>query len=108
MRIISKSKVEDCFDGSSVYRYWFAERWTRASIQELRALGELEYFADFPKPFFRVCSKNGMQFKGVEGESSCQVVYPRQDKEAICRGFEDHFESEDVSTTAQVDERSSA
>jgi len=83
MTIVRVEKVEDCFDGSSVYRYWLDRTWTREDILGLQALGELEYFADFPRPFFRLHCPDGMQAKGVEGEDNCQAVFPSRDRETI-------------------------
>ncbi len=89
MRIVQVKKVEDCFDGSSVYRYWFDTPWTRDAIMGLKALGDLEYFADFPRPFFRVCGHRGLHVKGVEGEDNCQAIFPKQGKEEIQNEFGD-------------------
>lgn len=36
-------------------------------LLRLSALGELDYFADFPRPFFRIRAAGGLQLKGVEG-----------------------------------------
>lgn len=91
MRIDSAVKQEDCFDGDSAARYWFDEAWTRASIQHLAALGKLDYFSSFPRPFFRVVSKSGMQVKGVEGDKSCLVVFPKGGREAAIDEFERQF-----------------
>lgn len=81
MYVTEVKKVEDCFDGSSVFRYWFDQPWTPETINRLEALGKLDYFADFPRPFFRLSATSGLQVKGVEGEDSCQVVLPREGRE---------------------------
>jgi hypothetical protein len=92
MKISEILKIEDCFDGSSVFQYHFDLPWTRESISVLRQLGELDYFPDFPRPFFRLHTSNGLQIKGVEGEDNCRVIFPRKDKESIKEGFESIFE----------------
>ncbi|MBN1346123.1 MAG: hypothetical protein JXQ73_25775 [Phycisphaerae bacterium] len=91
MRILEIKKVEDCFDGSSVYSYRFDVAWTRESIRRLDSLGELEYFPDFPRPFFRLLGSGGLQVKGVEGETSCRVIFPRKDMTEIKQAFEESF-----------------
>lgn len=91
MQIINIRKVEDCFDGSAVYSYEFDIVWTYEQIQELEIVGELSYYRDFPKPFFRVKTSEGMQIKGVEGENSCTVFLPHKGKEEMKRKFEMHF-----------------
>ncbi|MBN1942469.1 MAG: hypothetical protein JW849_04155 [Phycisphaerae bacterium] len=83
-------KVEDCFDGSTVYEYILDGPWTRESIARLDALGTLEYFPEFSKPFFRLVGSLGYQVKGIEGENHCRVILPRIGKEKayeILTGF---------------------
>ncbi len=92
MNILERKKIEDCFDGSSVYGYVFDTKWTRETIHELRSLGELEYFPDFPRPFFRLRGEGGLQVKGVEGENNCRVIFPRQKKEVVQENFEKHVQ----------------
>jgi hypothetical protein len=92
VKITTAQKVEDCFDGSAVFVYRFDLPWTSGRVQALRALGELEYFPDFPRPFFRVRTPTGLQVKGVCGESSCRVIFPREGREAVRSAFERHFQ----------------
>ncbi len=91
MTIKDVKLVEDCFDGSSILRYWFDAAWTAQSIQALRPLGELEYFGDFPRPLFRLQTPDGAQIKGIEGDDNCQVVYPREGRSAIQERIEAQF-----------------
>lgn len=91
MRIASVEKIEDCFDGSSVYGYAFDAPWDRAAIQRLGELGELDYFPEFPRPFFRLRGPNGLQVKGVEGETTCRAILPRKGKEEAKERFENLF-----------------
>jgi hypothetical protein len=81
VQIVRIDKIEDCFDGSSVYQYFLDEPWTRETITRLDALGKLEYFPEFPRPFFRVFGQLGYQVKGIEGEKNCRVILPRIGKE---------------------------
>ncbi len=91
MKILEVKKVEDCFDGSTIYGYSFDEKWTRETIFQLKAMGELDYFPDFPRPFFRVRGKDGLQIKGVEGEDNCRAIYPQKQKEVRKQEFENLF-----------------
>lgn len=84
-------KLEDCFDGSSVVLYSFDGSWSRESIMSLKGLGELSYYPDFPRPFFRLVCRNGLQVKGVEGERQCRVIFPGDGREVIQKQFEDFF-----------------
>lgn len=91
VRIVNVKKLEDCFDGSTIYSYEFDDVWTYKQIQSLEILGELSYYKDFPKPFFRVNVSGGMQIKGVEGENSCTVFFPKKGKEEMKEKLEMHF-----------------
>jgi len=93
MRIADVKRVEDCFDGSRVMRYFFDAPWTAAAIRRLAPLGRLEYFDDFPRPLFCVTLADGAEIKGVEGDSDCQVVYPRENRERIQARIEGCFEA---------------
>ena len=92
MNIKCSRKLEDCFDGSLVILYSFETVWTRESIMSLKAMGEIDYYPDFPRPFFRLQCKNGLQVKGVEGDDQCRAVFPREQKEVIQQQFERFFE----------------
>lgn len=91
MRLTNATKVEDCFDGGTVFKYAFDRKWTAQTIRSLIDLGRLDYFPDFPRPFFRVCGKTGFQIKGVEGEETCLVVLPGKEKEAVERQLKQYF-----------------
>ena len=93
MRVVSVRKVEDCFDGSSVFTYHFAGALTVEEIRGLETVGRLELFEDFPRPFFRLLTPEGLQVKGVAGETSCRVIFPRQDMERLRRRFEERLAS---------------
>ena len=91
MHIVEIMKLEDCFDGSAVCRYRFEAVWTREEILALRSVGEVQYFPDFPRPYFRMSSAQGLIVQGVEGELSCRVTLPRRDREQIRRRWEAFF-----------------
>jgi hypothetical protein len=77
MNDFESRKVEDCFDGSRIYEYRLTQRTLdEALIKSLAAIGTLEYFPKFPRPFFRVRSRDGLQLKGVQGERTFQVILP--------------------------------
>jgi hypothetical protein len=81
-------KLEDCFDGSSVYCYNFTTPWTKDEIQRLASLGVLEYFEQFPKPFFRVRTVAGGEIKGIQGGLDCRVMFPKYNREILMQEFE--------------------
>ncbi len=91
MKIVAVEKLEDCFDGSVIYGYTFDVPWAYDGIAYLRRLGELDYFPEFPRPFFRLRGTAGLQIKGVEGECTCRAIFPRTGKEERIKEFEECF-----------------
>lgn len=88
MRLVRKELVEGCLPSAPEYRYVFSEPWTAGLIGCLGCWGQLDYYGDFPRPFFRLRLANGIQMKGVEGEPVCRVVFPGQD-----RGMSEEFDA---------------
>ena len=77
-----KAKVEDCFNGSRIYDIKIDRPININLILKLGALGRLEYFKEFPRPFFRIHSpEEGFQIKGVEGEHSFRIILSSSGKE---------------------------
>lgn len=89
MKIIRRHKVEDCFDGSSVFSYEISEDWTADNIRCLATLGDLEYFAEFPRPLFRLRTRDGLYVSGVTGAAVCRVVLPRTNREVVQHRLEE-------------------
>lgn len=83
MRIFARHKVEDCFDGSSVFTYEMTEPWTADNVCILAKLGDFEYFGDFPRPLFRLRTSDGMFITGVAGAVTCRVILPRTNRDAV-------------------------
>jgi len=76
MRFWNK-KVEGCFDYSTIYEYRLEKPITVTLIQVLGGrLGSLQYFADLPRPFFRIQGQGGTQIRGIQGERDFQAVFP--------------------------------
>ncbi len=89
MKVLSRNKVEDCFDGSSVFDYAFSEPWTAQNARCLEPLGAYDYFADFPRPLFRLKSREGLFVSGVVGSTTCRVILPRTDSVAVQQKLEE-------------------
>lgn len=92
MNDFESKKLEDCFDGSRVYEYRLMQSTIdEAFIKSLAALGQLEYFPKFPRPFFRVRSQDGLQLKGVQGEQTFQVILPDKGQQKRKERFENEL-----------------
>jgi len=93
MHIVSCTHLEDCLNGSRWMRYDFDTPWDDASVRSLDGIGALEYFTDFPRPYFRLRGDAGSEVKGVLGTTTCRVLLPRHDGDAAQRAFEGLFSS---------------
>ena len=91
MKITNRKRVEDCFDGSLVFEYYFEEPWCKNLIMSLSKIGKLHYFGDFPRPFFRMLHKGGLHIKGVEGQNKCRIVFPLQEVEKQMNALDRFF-----------------
>jgi hypothetical protein len=78
-------RLEDCFDGRTAYAFHFDAPWTHAAIQQIAGIGQLEYFADFPRPFYRLLGADGLQLKGVEGLQQRRAVAPANALPRLCQ-----------------------
>ncbi len=88
MRLIEVNIMEDCLKGTLTLIYLFDLPWHKEAILKLSHLGRLDYFEDFPRPFFRLSSFENVQMKGINGENTCRVIYPAENREKV------HFEFE--------------
>lgn len=89
MRIVDRVKIEDCFDGSSIFVYTIDLPWTQQRAGRLAILGEYRYHGEFPRPLFKVRTKKGLFVDGVEGANECRVVLPRTNREHVLREWEE-------------------
>lgn len=69
---------EDCIGKYKVYCYGFSEPMPRALAESFAALGPLEIFDSFPRPFFRVRTVD-MMLKGIVGDTELEVTYMTPD-----------------------------
>jgi hypothetical protein len=88
MKLIEVRKVEDCFDGGLRLEYRFAGEIAESFMRRLAANSRLDFFPDFPKPFFKIFREDGLQIKGILGDSDVEVYFPRSQKEEKKREFE--------------------
>jgi len=85
-------KVEDCFDGSSIFEYKVYKEIKEEFIIKLNIFGKLYYYKEFPRPFFKIKIQNGSEILGVQGECSFRVVYCKKCKEIYKDFFENDLE----------------
>jgi hypothetical protein len=73
MNVTATRVIETCLDGTKNIEKTLDRTIDRKFIYHLAALGNLEYFADFSRPFFRITRPGEFIIKGVEGADSFEV-----------------------------------
>lgn len=85
-------KVRDCIDGNIIFSYVLDEPIDETFIRALgQRLGALEYFADFPRPFFRIQAKGWLELKGTQGETTFEVIFPSKNTQRRKGAFEEEL-----------------
>jgi hypothetical protein len=90
MKLLEVHKVEDCFDGGLRLEYRFDGEIAEPFMMGLASGARLDYFPDFPKPFFKIIREDGVQIKGILGTADIEAFFPSKQKEDIKRNF-DHL-----------------
>lgn len=78
MKVVSFRKIEDCFDGSFIKEALLDGPLTESLIRCLAREAELDYYSDFPRPFYTIRKKEKFTIKGVEGDPVVRVVLYRR------------------------------
>jgi hypothetical protein len=76
MNILYVKKLEECLDRTMIFEYGFSAPVSEADIRRLGRGGDLSYFPEFARPFFKLVTSDGVQIKGIVGDVSVQVVFP--------------------------------
>lgn len=77
--IKTAKKLEDCFDGSMIYEVTLYQPIDASFITFLKDKGDLDYYADFPKPLFRLEVPGVCQLTGCLGSVTLRAVLYRND-----------------------------
>lgn len=88
MKIINVKEVEDCFDGSFIKEVLFDDVVTKDFIDYLGKAGQLEYFPNFARPFYKVDVAKKYIVKGVEGNKTARIILYRDNIDESQRLFE--------------------
>jgi hypothetical protein len=81
MEVVNVITLEDCFDGSFIKEFHLSEVITEKFVMELGKEHSLEYFPDFPRPFFRIEKENRYQIRGVVDSDTMRVNFSRNCQE---------------------------
>ena len=91
MKIVSREKIENCFEGDCAYKYMFDGIWTRDRIHALKALGQLLYYENYPRSMFQLICSDGSYIRGVEHTDECRVIYTSDEPDTVIKRFETRF-----------------
>ncbi len=77
MEIDHIQHIEDCFDGSFIKEFVLRVPSDREFIYKLSHNCSLDYYPEFPRPFFRIENRGHWMIKGVEGANTFRVIFSR-------------------------------
>ena len=77
MKIINDKPIENCFDGTYMREVIFDKRVDKNFIDYLSKNCSLDYYEEFPRPFFRISKPGFYIIKGIENKNSIKVYYTR-------------------------------
>ena len=76
-RVIEVRHVEDCFDGDFIKEFELDQPLDEAVMRRLADDGELQYFPNFPRPYFRIDRRGVCTIQGVIGKKTFRVTFSR-------------------------------
>ncbi|MBN1908607.1 MAG: hypothetical protein JW818_02615 [Pirellulales bacterium] len=76
-QVIAVRHVEDCFDGDFIKEFELNQPLDEAIMRRLADKGKLQYFPDFPRPYFRIDRQGACTIQGVIGKKTFRVTFSR-------------------------------
>ena len=73
MKVLDIKHVEDCFDGSLIKEVLLSESVVKDQIFSIGKGGYVQYFPDFPRPFYKIRIDGLFDIKGIEGNRTMRV-----------------------------------
>ena len=82
MSVVEIRDIEDCFDGSFIKELLLDQEIDEHFIELLGEIGDLRYFPEFARPFFKTRVPKVAEIKGVQGNRTLRVLlYDKTGKE---------------------------
>ncbi len=83
VRVTSSQVLENCLDSSVVKKIDLSEPVGEVVMRRLARHGKLQFFPDFPRPYFRLDRSRTYVVQGVFGDTSLRVTFsPLADADA--------------------------
>ena len=87
VKITKITDVEDCFADSLTKEVTFEKEITKDFINYLGIDSNLEYYADFPKPFYKVEKIDKYVIKGVESFQTLKIILYKKNMDEVLKEF---------------------
>ncbi len=83
VHVVSSQVLENCLDSSVVRELQLSEPVGEVVMRRVARQGRLQFFPDFPRPYFRLDRSRAYVVQGVFGETSLRVTFsPLADADA--------------------------
>ncbi len=76
-RVIAVRHVEDCFDGDFIREFELDSPLDESIMRRLADDAKLQYYPDFPRPYFRIDRRGACTIQGVIGKTTFRVTFAR-------------------------------
>ena len=91
MKILCSQPIKSCFDGNFMKEITFTSTIEKDFIDYLAKVGDLEYFADFARPFYRITRQKGYMIKGILGNNYLRIYFLRSYLNESIEHFDSHI-----------------
>ncbi len=102
MKIVRIRPLEDCLDDSTTREVLFDQPVGRGFILYLGEAGELQYFPNFARPFYRLDVPDLFVFKGVEGNLTARIILSQSCQDQALSRFVSLVESYALRRVEQI------
>lgn len=75
VRVVSSQILENCLDRSVVKEIHLSEAVGEAVMRRMARHGKLQFFPNFPRPYFRIDRSQTYVVQGVFGKTSLRVTF---------------------------------
>ena len=75
VRVVRSQSLENCLDRSVVKEFELSEPVGEMVMRRMARHGKLQFFPDFPRPYFRIDRSRTYVVQGVFGNTSVRVTF---------------------------------
>ncbi|MBN1659063.1 MAG: hypothetical protein JXA93_11700 [Anaerolineae bacterium] len=75
VHVVDSQVLENCLDSSVVKEIWLSEPVGEMVMRRMARQGKLQFFPDFPRPYFRIDRSRTYVVQGVFDNTSVRVTF---------------------------------